>query len=75
MTTMTTAARHADKIAAVIRELVAAGEVKHYHRDVEVRAKVENRLKQQGAAGYELPSKSTYRRALPRLRQMWRKPR
>jgi hypothetical protein len=75
MTTTPTAARHADKIAAVIRDLVAAGEVKHYHRDVEVRAKVENRLKQQGAAGYEVPSKSTFRRALPKLRQIWRKSR
>jgi hypothetical protein len=67
-------ARHADKIAAVIDELVRAGQLKPYHRDIEVRARTEVRLREQGCPGHEIPSKSTFKRVLPKLRKRWRKP-
>jgi hypothetical protein len=67
-------ARQADKIAAVIEELVQGGQIKPYHRDIEVRARTEARLKEQGCPRHEIPSKSTFKRVLPKLRTLWRKP-
>jgi hypothetical protein len=65
-------ARQRDKIIAIVLDLAKAGDLRPWHRDCEVRARAEARLKELGCPRHERPSLTTWKRELPKLRELWR---
>jgi hypothetical protein len=65
------AATHRDKIIAAIRALLAAGAIGPWSRDAEVKRKARAWLRAHGCSEADLPSDSTWKRVLPKLRVIW----
>jgi hypothetical protein len=63
-------ARPRDKVRAAVAALAAAGKLKSWHTDVEVRKLGNKWLEDEGCL--KVPGGSTWRRETPRLRHLWR---
>ena len=67
-------ARKHHKVVAAVGALRAAGQLPPYLSDADVRRRAKDWLKRdQGCADHEIPSDTTFKRELPKLRSSWRR--
>jgi hypothetical protein len=71
MTNTIPATTHSDKIVAAVKALILIGAVGPWSKDAEVKRKAKGWLRAHGCTEADLPSPSTWKRHLPKLRVLW----